>query len=60
MASPATIAKREPEMDPVIVSERITLLERLTFPGSQVVIVDAEQPLADVIGRIKQEIWQQI
>jgi hypothetical protein len=55
---PETVARREPEMDPTIIWERITALQRLEFPGARVVCVDAEQPLPDVIRVVKQEIWR--
>jgi thymidylate kinase len=55
-----TIARREPEMDPALVQDRIAALRHLQFPGARVVCVDAEKPLAEVIGLIKQEIWRSI
>jgi hypothetical protein len=57
-ASPGTITRREPDMDPTVVQERTAALRRLVFPGAKVVRVDAEQPLADVIRAVKREIWQ--
>ena len=57
-ASAATIATREPDMDPTVVRERTAALQRLTFPGAKVVRIDAEQPLAEVIRAVKREIWR--
>jgi hypothetical protein len=47
-------------MDPETIRERIAALQRLEFPGANVVRVDAEQPLADVIRAVKREIWRLI
>jgi hypothetical protein len=58
--TPETAARREPEMDPAIIRERIAALQRLEFPGARVVCVDAEQPLANVIRAVKHEIWRLI
>ena len=58
VVTPETAARREPEMDPAIIRERIAALQRLELPGARVVCVDAEQPLADVIRAVKHEIWR--
>jgi thymidylate kinase len=55
---PETAARREPEMDPAIIRERIMDLQRLTFAGARIVRVDAEQPLVDVVRTVKREIWR--
>jgi hypothetical protein len=55
--TPETAARREPDMDPAVIPERIDALRRLTFPGARVVSVDAEQPLAEVIRAVKREVW---
>ena len=55
---PETAARREPDMAPALIRERIADLRRLTFASSRVVRVDAEKPLADVIRAIKREIWR--
>jgi hypothetical protein len=57
---PATSARREPDMDPAVIEERVGDLQRLAFPGARVVCVDAEQPLADVIRIAKREVWRQL
>jgi hypothetical protein len=56
--TPETAARREPIMDPTVIRERIEAIPRLAFPGAKVVCVDAEQPLADVIGTVKREVWR--
>jgi hypothetical protein len=56
-ASPETLARREPDMEPAVIRERVNALRRLVFAGASVVRVDAEQPLADVIRAVKREIW---
>jgi thymidylate kinase len=53
-----TAARREPDMDPNLIRQRIAQLRRLTFASPRVVTVDAEQPLEDVIRVAKREIWQ--
>lgn len=55
-----TAARREPDMDPAVIRERIVALQRLDFPGARVVCVDAEQSLAEVIRAVKHEIWRLI
>lgn len=55
---PETAARREPDMDPVLIGRRIADLRRLTFRGARVVTVDAETPLKDVIRAVKREIWR--
>jgi hypothetical protein len=55
--TPETAARREPDMDPAVIRQRINALQRLTFPGARVVRVDAEQPLEGVICSVKREIW---
>jgi thymidylate kinase len=58
IVTPQTAASREPEMDPVVIRERIAALQRLEFVGTRVVCVDAERPLAEVIRAVKREIWR--
>lgn len=57
-ATPTTLARREPEMSPAVIQERVGALSALAFPGARVVHVDAEQPLARVIRAVKREIWR--
>jgi thymidylate kinase len=60
VVTPETAARREPNMDPVIIRERIASLPRLEFPGARHVCVDAEQPLVEVMRAVKHEIWRLI
>lgn len=60
VVTPETAARREPNMDPVVIRERIAALQHLSFPGARVVCVDAEQPLAEVIRAVKHEIWRMV
>ncbi len=60
MVTPETAARREPNMSPEVIRQRIGELGRLTFPGARVVCVDAEQPLADVIRTVKHEVWREL
>lgn len=57
IVSPQTAARREPDMDPAVISARIDAIPRLTFSAARLVSIDAEQPLADVIAAVKREIW---
>ena len=56
--SAKTVKQREPNMDSTVIENRIEALPRLTFSSSRVVVINAEQPLADVLAAIKQEIWR--
>ena len=58
--TPETAAKREPDMNPAVIRQRVLELDQLKFPGSRIVDVDAELPLADVIQTVKCEIWRQL
>jgi thymidylate kinase len=60
VVTPETAARREPEMDPAVIRQRIAALQRLELPAARVVCVDAEQPLAEVIRAVKHEIWRLI
>jgi hypothetical protein len=60
VVTPETAARREPDMDPAIIRQRIAALQHLNFPGARVVCVDAEQPLTEVLRVVKREIWRLI
>jgi thymidylate kinase len=60
VVTPETVARREPEMDPAVIRERVAALQRLELPGARVVCVDAERPLAEVLRAVKHEIWRLI
>jgi thymidylate kinase len=53
-----TAARREPDMGPALIRQRIADLRRLTFAGARTVRIDAEQPLNDVIRAVQREIWR--
>ncbi len=53
-----TAARREPDMDPALIRQRIADLRRLTFAGARTVRIDAEQPVNDVIRAVQHEIWR--
>jgi thymidylate kinase len=55
--TPETAARREQDMDPAVIRQRIEGARRLAFPGARVIRVDAEQPLECVIRSVKREIW---
>jgi thymidylate kinase len=57
---PETAARRETDMSPVVIAERIAAVRHLTFPGARVVSVNAEQPLADVLRAVRREVWQML
>jgi hypothetical protein len=56
--SAKTVQQREPDMDSTIIEDRIEAFPRLTFSSSDVVVINAEQPLADVQAAIKQALWR--
>jgi hypothetical protein len=53
-----TAARREPDMDPTLIRQRIADLRRLNFAGARTVRVDAERPLNDVVRAVQREIWR--
>jgi Mrp family chromosome partitioning ATPase/capsular polysaccharide biosynthesis protein/thymidylate kinase len=55
--TPETAARREPDMDPAVIRQRIEAVHRLVFSGARVVRVDAERPLGDVLRSVKSAIW---
>jgi hypothetical protein len=55
---PEICAKREPDMDPAVITSRIEAIPRLEFPGAHLVSIDAQQPLAEVIRAVKKEVWR--
>jgi hypothetical protein len=57
---PATAARREPDMSPAVIAERVAAVRRLNLPGARVVRVDAEQPLEDVLRAVRREVWQML
>jgi hypothetical protein len=57
---PETAARREPEMAPTVIEKRIEAIPRLAFSGARIVSINAEQPLADVVRAVKQEIWRMV
>jgi hypothetical protein len=60
IVTPETVARREPDMDSMIVEKRIEAIPRLTFSSTHVVSVNAEQPLVDVIRAVKENIWRML
>ena len=59
-APPETLALREPSMDHRVIQERVNALQRLRFPGTRVVRVDATQPLDDVLRAVKAAVWSML
>lgn len=55
---PEVCARREPDMDPAVITQRIAAIPRLAFAGARVVSIDAQQPLPDVISAAKREVWR--
>jgi hypothetical protein len=54
---PETVAKREPDMNPRIILQRLEWLKELNFPGARVVSVDATRPLSEVKRIARRAIW---
>ncbi|MDE2583543.1 MAG: hypothetical protein KGL52_18055 [Rhodospirillales bacterium] len=57
-APAATLAQREPGMEPGLIRDRAAKLRRLEFPRTRVVSVDADLPLNAVIRAVKAEVWR--
>ncbi len=55
---PETAARRETDMSPAVIAERIAAVRQLRFPGARVVSVNAEQPLAEVLRAVRREVWR--
>lgn len=53
-----TAARREPDMDRAVIRQRVTDFQRLTFAGSRIIRIDAEQALFDVVRAVKREVWR--
>jgi thymidylate kinase len=58
IVTPEVCARREPDMAPAVIMQRIEAIPRLGFAGARVVSIDAQQPLTDVIRAVKKEVWQ--
>jgi hypothetical protein len=56
--SPETAQAREPTMDPSVIRDRIEAIQHLNFAAHRIVTIDAELPLAEVIRKIKLEVWR--
>jgi thymidylate kinase len=54
---PETVQRREPDMNPALIVERLASLERLQFPGAKIIRIDARAPLEDVTAKVKQAVW---
>ena len=54
---PATVAKREPDMRPDLILQRIEWLKKLSCGGATCVSIDASAPLADVTRTVRRAIW---
>ncbi len=59
-ATPDVLARREPDMDRVVLAARTEAVRQLVFPDVPVIDVDATRPLDEVIRRVKREIWQRL
>jgi len=57
---PETAARRETDMSPAVIAERIAAVRQLAFPGARVVLVNAEQPLAEVLRAVRREVWRML
>lgn len=52
-----TLARREPDMLPALIDERVASLERLRFQGARTVDIDARAPLDEVTSAVKRAVW---
>ena len=53
----ATVANREPDMQPELISQKIEWLKDIKFADARVVSIDAKQSLAEVKRQVKRAIW---
>ena len=60
IVSPATAARREPDMTQAAIRSRAESVKQLEFSCARVVCIDADQPLASVTGAIKREVWRML
>ena len=51
------VSRREPDMNPRVVLQRIECLNELRFPGARVLSVDGAQPLEEVVSNVRRAIW---
>jgi thymidylate kinase len=59
-ATPDVLARREPDMDRVVLTARTEAVRQLAFPGVPLAVIDATRPLEEVIRRVKREIWRRL
>lgn len=52
-----TVARREPDMHPRIVRQRVESFVDLTFGASRIVSIDSERPLEEVVKMVRREVW---
>jgi hypothetical protein len=57
-ATPEVLARREPDMNRVVLAARTEAVKQLTFPNVPLIAIDATRPLDEVIRRMKGEIWR--
>jgi thymidylate kinase len=60
LVSPETAHRRKPDHSFQTVELKCRIARSLTFPGTKVIELDAEQPLGDVILAAKRAIWEVI
>jgi len=58
VVSHATAARREPDMSPAVIEQRLVGVTNLKFAGAKVVSIDAQQPLETVSLALKREVWR--
>jgi thymidylate kinase len=52
-----TVARREPDMQPALIDERLAAVRRLRFQETKIVDVDARAPLDAVMRAVKSAVW---
>ena len=60
LLSPEESVRRKPENDINIIRKKHEIIKNLSFPDSDVYIIDASQPYNDEILQIKEIIWQHL
>ncbi len=60
LVDPETAHRRKPDHDPATIQRKCEIIAHLTFPASEVVDVDANQPYEDVLLAAKRAIWHHL
>jgi thymidylate kinase len=54
---PETVTRREPDMSPAVIRDRIAKLHDLTFSSARILSIDATRPIGEVHRLAKRAVW---